>query len=113
MFAIITSLPVPNTLAFVAGIATAALFYLVVLVLTSDVDTVRAKRIALALLVVILLCVLAVNAQAATDPKKPTTVTTQSVPYYDPWAAFCSTLEPWSPTWYFFDCIKYVDGGGR
>lgn len=112
MFAVISFLPVPNALAFVAGIATAALFYLVVLVLTTDVDTVRAKRIALALLVVILLCVLVVNAQAAADPKKPTAPTTMSV-IYDPWAAWCSTLEPWGQAWYFFDCIKYLDGGGR
>lgn len=32
---------------------------------------------------------------------------------YDPWAAWCSTLEPWGQAWYFFDCIKYLDGGGR
>jgi hypothetical protein len=104
MFAVLSFLPVPNVLAFVAGVATTALFYLVVLVLTTNVDTARAKRIALALLVVILLCVFGVRAQAATtDRKKPSAPTTMAV-IYDPWAAFCSTLEPYGYWYYYWGC---------
>lgn len=90
--------------------------------LTIQIRHEQGQRLLLAALIAVLMAVLMATVQGAeTKPAKPTNEpttkpsdpSTQSVPYYDPMMAFCSTLDPWSPTWYFFDCIRFMDGAGK
>lgn len=83
--------------------------------LTIQIHTEQGKRLLLGFLVACFLAVLIANVQGAeTKPTKPkpSDPTTQSLPYYDPRAAFCSTLEPFGWWYYFYSCQDF-EGQGR